>query len=268
MIIHKYNGCGNNFIVLDYEEETDYSQFAEKWCGKDQFDTDGLIAVKTQPLEMIYYNKDGSRAPMCGNGIRCFARYVWEKNIVKSSQFDVQTLAGTISIEILEQEPFYCVAQMGTPDYSIKRLAVAQTNSDSIVDQTLIIDEEEVQLTCLFMGTIHTVVFVEDAQAQLKKDLGEKICHHPMFKEKTNVNFVQLISETEMFVRTYERGVGWTLACGTGCCAAYVVAKDHGYLSKDEVTVYLEQGALVITGDQQIQMMGPAVVEWSKELEG
>lgn len=265
MIIHKYNGCGNSFIVMDYKEGIDYSRFAAKWCGSDHFDTDGLIAVKTQPLEMIYYNKDGSRAPMCGNGIRCFACYVWEQDIVKTLRFDVQTLAGTIPIEILEQEPFYCVAQMGRPDYTTKNLGVAQ--SDLVIDQTVMIDEEAIQITSLFMGTIHTVVFVDSAQAELKKDLGEKLCHHPMFKEKTNVNFVQVVNETEIIVRTYERGVGWTLACGTGCCAAYVVAKDHGYLPKNKVIVHLEQGKLVITGDQQIQMMGPAIREWSKELE-
>ena len=117
------------------------------------------------------------------------------------------------------------------------------------------------------MGTIHTVVFVEDALAELTRDVGEQICHHPLFKEKTNVNFVQVLNNEELIVRTYERGVGWTLACGTGCCAAYVVAKDHGYLSEPKATVHLELGDLIISGEKQIKMKGPAVREWSREWE-
>ncbi len=263
MILHKYNGCGNDFILMDYEEGIDYHQLASKWCGQDRFDTDGLIVVREQPLTMLYFNKDGSQAPMCGNGIRCFARHVWDKAMVETSPFDVHTLAGVISIEILTEEPFYCSAQMGQPDYSTEKLAINQT--EPIVDQIVRIGQVDVQLTSLFMGTIHTVVFVEDAKAQQMKALGEQICHHPLFSEKTNVNFVQRVNEQELIVRTYERGVGWTLACGTGCCAAYVVARDHGYLASAKAMIHLEQGELMITGETQIQMTGPAVHEWSQK---
>lgn len=265
MMIYKYNGCGNDFILLDYDGVTDYSQLAIQLCGKENFDTDGLIAVKTEPLEMIYYNKDGSRAPMCGNGIRCFSRYVRDQGIIQASQFDVHTLAGIIKVEILNQDPFYCEATIGSPDYSTDKLAVEQ--EEPIIDQELMIHQKGIKITSLFMGTIHTIVFVEDALAELTRDVGEQICDHPLFKEKTNVNFVQILNNEELIVRTYERGVGWTLACGTGCCAAYVVAKDHGYVSEPKATVHLELGDLIISGEKQIKMKGPAVREWSREWE-
>ncbi len=265
MQIYKYNGCGNDFILLDYDETIDYSHLAQSLCAPTAYDTDGLIAVKTEPLEMIYYNKDGSRAPMCGNGIRCFANYVSDQQLLEAPQFAVKTLAGMIHVTIHSREPFYCTVDMGAPDYQPEEVGVAQ--STPIIKQALMIDERKVELTSLFMGTIHTVVFVEDALAELTKETGEKICHHPLFKEKTNVNFVQSVNEEELIVRTYERGVGWTLACGTGCCAAYVVARDQGYLSGLQATIHLEQGDLLISGDETITMAGPASYEWHKNLE-
>ncbi|OTP11292.1 diaminopimelate epimerase [Enterococcus sp. 10A9_DIV0425] len=262
MELHKYNGCGNDFILVDYDEATNYSQLAKKLCAVDFFDTDGLIAVKTNPLEMIYYNKDGSQAPMCGNGIRCFARYVKDQQLIEELDFQVKTLAGAIDVTIVMQEPFYCRVRMGEPDYTPSKLAVEQARP--IIQQKIWIEDRLLEITSVFMGTIHTVVFVEDAVAELTQMTGEKLCHHPLFKEQTNVNFVQQVNDSELIVRTYERGVGWTLACGTGCCAAYVVAKDHGYLSKENATVHLEQGDLIISGEKTITMAGPASYEWQK----
>ena len=237
MILHKYNGCGNDFILLDYAEDTDYSQLAASLCTKEKYDTDGLIAVKIDPLEMIYYNKDGSRAPMCGNGIRCFARYVNDQNMMNEQEFNVETLAGTRKITVLDPSPFYCSVDMGVPDDSPEKIKANQTHP--IKNQEIEINGEKVTITSLFLGTIHTVVFVENAREEVWRKRGELICHHPLFKEKTNVNFVEVVNEQELIVRTYERGVGWTLACGTGYCASYVVAKETGKISADQVVVHL-----------------------------
>ncbi|WP_165038000.1 diaminopimelate epimerase [Enterococcus sp. ZJ1622] len=266
MNIHKYNGCGNDFLLLDHIEHTDYSELARRLCAKESFDTDGLIAVKTDPLEMVYFNKDGSRAPMCGNGIRCFARYVRDQKLIEAQEFMIETLAGARQIHILDQDPFYCEVEMGRPDYSPEKLAVDQLYP--IRNQMLQLGDETRKVTSLFMGTIHTVVFVENADAELSKKTGERICHHPLFKERTNVNFVEVVNEHELIVRTYERGVGWTLACGTDCCAAYVAAKENGYISEQEVTVHLAKGDLVISGEESIRMAGPAIHEWTKPMEG
>lgn len=261
MSTYKYNGCGNTFVIRDFEDGMNYAEEAAVLCSSEQFDTDGLIVVKKAPLEMLLFNRDGSQAPMCGNGIRCFAKYVLDKGLTAENQFAVQTLAGEMTVDILQYEPFYCEVNIGRPDYSNE--AFGATDDASYVNRTISIDGKEVTFTSLFMGTVHTVVVVEDATAMLKSDLGEKLCHHPLFAQQTNVNFVQVLTQEELIVRTFERGVGWTLACGTGCSASFVVARDAG-LVRDRVTVHLEKGALTISGTEDVYMNGPAVFEYQK----
>lgn len=263
MNVSVYNGCGNNFVVVDYQAETDYSQLAQELCQDERFNTDGLIAVKQDVLEMVFFNRDGSRAPMCGNGIRCFAKYVWEKKIVSELTFPVLTLAGSLVVKITNLSPFICEVEMGAANYHNHLLEAA--DNESFIKRQVELSSGPVMLTSLFLGTIHTVVFVDDAISELTLNRGEELCQHPLFKAQTNVNFVQIVSPTELIVRTFERGVGWTLACGTGCCAAFVVARDQGYLAPDtEIRVYLETGVLQIRGAHEVTMTGPAVFE--KEL--
>lgn len=259
MKVRKYNGCGNDFVVIDDEPGMDYAALAQKLCQDPRFDTDGLIGVKQEPLEMIFYNRDGSRAPMCGNGIRCFAKYVYEAGIVTEKVFPVETLAGTLTVTITQEMPFDCRVQMGQAYYD--NHLISANDEESFQQRTIELSTGPVEITSLFIGTIHTVVFVEDALAEIGLTRGSEICHHPLFKEQTNVNFVQVINQQELLVRTFERGVGWTLACGTGCCAAYVVARDLGKVTSKTVLVHLEQGQLEISGETEIVMAGPAVFE-------
>ncbi|MBM6615882.1 diaminopimelate epimerase [Desemzia sp. RIT804] len=261
MSVYKYNGCGNTFVITDFKNGKDYSMEAISLCSSEQFDTDGLIVVKQNPLEMLLFNRDGSEAPMCGNGIRCFAKYVLDKGLTTEERFPVQTLAGEMNVDILQNEPFYCEVNIGRPDYSNHAFDAA--DDATYINRTISIDGEDVTFTSLFMGTVHTVVFVEDAVAMLETDLGEKLCQHPLFAHQTNVNFVQVLNREEIIVRTFERGVGWTLACGTGCSASFVVARDAG-LVEDSVKVHLEQGTLTISGTEDIFMNGPAVFEYKK----
>lgn len=260
MKVRKYNGCGNDFVIIDHVPGTDYGDLARSLCQDVEFQTDGLIAVKQAPLEMLFYNQDGSRAPMCGNGIRCFAKYVFEAGMVTTTTFPVKTLAGTLTVTITCEAPFECRVAMGRPQYDHQ--LIGASDELSYQQRTIELSTGAVEITSLFMGTIHTVVFVEDAVAEIALTRGAEICHHPLFKEQTNVNFVQ-VKEQELIVRTFERGVGWTLACGTGCCASYVVARDLGLVSGATV-VQLEQGQLLIAGDAEITMTGPA--EFEKEV--
>lgn len=262
MSTYKYNGCGNTFVIKDFEDGVNYSNEAVALCSPPQFDTDGLIVVKQEPLEMLLFNRDGSQAPMCGNGIRCFAKYVLDQGLSTESRFPVQTLAGEMTVAVLQNKPFYCEVNIGRPDYTNKALGAA--DDASYVNRTISIDGEEVTFTSVFMGTVHTVVFVEDAVAMLESNLGEKICRHPLFTYQTNVNFVQILNPKEMIVRTFERGVGWTSACGTGCSASFVVARDAG-LVDEQVEVHLEKGTLTISGTDEIYMKGPAVFEYKTE---
>lgn len=262
MSIYKYNGCGNTFAITDFEDGIDYSNEAVTLCNAQQVGADGLIVVKQEPLEMLLFNRDGTQAPMCGNGLRCFAKYALDQGLSTENQFSVQTLAGRMNVEILQHNPFYCKVNIGRPDYTNQSFGAADTAS--YINRTISIDGEEVTFTSLFMGTVHTVVFVDDAAAMLESDLGNKLCHHPLFTHQTNVNFVQVLNPEEIIVRTFERGVGWTLACGTGCSASFVVARDAGLIG-DTVEVKLEQGTLSISGTEEIYMEGPAVFEYKLE---
>ncbi|GAA0368218.1 diaminopimelate epimerase [Alkalibacterium iburiense] len=258
MYASKYNGCGNDFMIVDYKEDVNYSDLAIQLCHEAEQDTDGLIVVKNNPLEMLLFNKDGSQAPMCGNGIRCFTKYVRDEKLTHHTTIPVQTLAGEMTIDILSTDPFECKVNIGKADYRNDRFNAADHRS--YINRTVEIDGKPVTFTSLFMGTVHTVVFVEDAKAMVKSDLGKKLCQHPLFKEQTNVNFVQVVNRKELIVRTFERGVGWTLACGTGCSASFVVARDSD-LVDTRVHVHLEKGSLKIEGSDDIFMSGPAVFE-------
>ncbi|WP_460017003.1 diaminopimelate epimerase [Lactovum odontotermitis] len=267
MNIRKYNGCGNDFVILPFYEALDYSQLAQQLCNR--FDTDGLIAVKEtlseESLEMIFYNRDGSRAPMCGNGIRCFAQYVRDLGIISAQtvKFPVKTLAGVMKVEILHEAPCLVRVDMGTAriaDGSTK-MAVKDSGHHRLDIAGLTVD-----IYTLFMGTIHTVVFVDNAADMLNSGLGEQICNYPLFLEKTNVNFVQLIDRENLSVRTFERGVGWTLACGTGCCASAVIAQKL-QLADNTLHVHLDRGELLIENrENEIFMTGSSEFEFESEV--
>lgn len=260
MKFFKMHGCGNDFVVIDYQENVDYAQLAIKLCNrKTGIGADGLIAVKQGHLEMIFYNQDGSRASMCGNGIRCFARYVYENKYVNSLKFDVLTLAGTMKIEIKNLNPFTCRVDMGLPIFTNQMINV----SDCLNSFGRIVEVDGYNLTLysFYMGTVHTVVFVDSLESQCLS-IAEKICKHKIFKKQTNVNFVHIINDKTIEMRTFERGVGWTLACGTGACASVVCANKLGLVA-NECRVLLELGHLdIIVNKKGILMDGPAEISF------
>lgn len=264
MEFYKMHGCGNDFIVIEYDKRVDYSKLAVLLCDRKLgIGADGLIIVKKKPLEMIFYNQDGSRASMCGNGIRCFARYVFMKQLVKKSTFDVLTLAGIMRIKITSEEPFSCMVEMGRPLYNNQMIHV-NDNVDSF-GRILTIKDYHLTIYSFYMGTIHTVIFVEDLRSDVLK-MAKSICENSLFKAKTNVNFVHVIDNNTIELKTYERGVGWTLACGTGACASVVAAHRLG-LTTGEVLVKLVMGELKIRVDRRenVFMEGPASISFIGE---
>lgn len=253
MKFSKYHGLGNDFIIIDYQENMDYSALAKQICHRHYgLGADGVIVCKIDPLEMLFYNQDGSRGTMCGNGMRCFAKYLVDEKLINQPRFSVQTLAGNIEVMINEAD---ISVNMGKPNFSSQDLKI-KTNLDVFLKQELL----GVQVSSVFIGTIHTVVFVDDLDGVVNSDLGYQICHHEIFADQTNVNFVEVVDYQNFKVRTYERGVGWTLACGTGACASFII----GRLEKkcqDKVFINFENGYLQIqmTTDGHILMHGPAV---------
>lgn len=250
--------------MMTYDASADYAGLAQQLCNDPAFDTDGLIAVKTEPLEMIYYNRDGSRAKMCGNGIRCFAKYALDHGLTTEKHFAVETLAGTMVIDVDSLEPFHCSVNMGAPVYSNELMGLPA--DIDMKSYPLTLSDKTLNVSSVFMGTVHTLVFVDDALAELTQNHGYEICHHDLFADQTNVNFVQVVNDHEIIVRTFERGVGWTLACGTGCCASYVIARDQKKINAGPTAVHLQLGDLLIQGTNEIIMAGPVAFEFEKEV--
>ncbi len=254
----KYHGAGNDFIMLDYERFAaldDPIDFIVKVCDRHTgIGADGLIAVKKDPLEMVYYNQDGSRAPMCGNGIRCFARYCYDHGFDLPDPFPVQTLAGEKVISILNPDPFQVRVDMDTPLWDPALIGTDQ----KIWAYPLEIDGKTYTLYSFFMSTVHTVIFCDDALGDIE-EVGRKICHHPLFKEQTNVNFVTVVDDTHLQVQTYERGCGVTLACGTGVCASAYTAHALNK-TKEKMSVELKKAGLEIeiAENDHVFMTGPA----------
>ena len=296
----KYHGCGNSFVIVREKDVAgkDFSQLAEKMCCEQTgIGADGLIVVRTEPeLEMIFYNRDGSRAPMCGNGIRCFAKFCYDEGICTDRQFPVVTLAGRMIVEVVDTEPFMARINMGKPimdpaacgiegesEPFLKRRLKLNAGSKAAGDKTTgskaAPDESmdasacggtktdacgkvpaEVEVSSIFMGTIHTVLWTKSLDKLDLETVGRTIAHHPKYTEQTNVNMVQQVDRSTLKMRTYERGVGMTLACGTGACASAVIGILEDRCDKD-IDVLLPEGTLHITQSSsgEIFMTGPAV---------
>jgi len=262
----KYHGCGNDFILVRKKdiESADYAGIAVEVCHRHTgLGADGFIIVgegpeKDIPVEMIFYNSDGSLAPMCGNGIRCFAHYCHDEGIVTEDIYSVKTGAGTMIVGVQSRDPFKVEIDMGKPDFDTKASAI-DTDLPEFLAQKVQVDEWTVPLSTFFMGTIHTVVWNEDIPVFDKEAFGAKLSNHPIFKEKTNVNMVKVIDRNTISLMTYERGAGMTLACGTGACASVVCGIKEGRLN-DRVKVILPLGELIVTRkeDGNIFMQGPS----------
>lgn len=249
----KYQGAGNDFIIVNEKDLIekgipDYNQFASEVCCRHfGIGADGLLILKyvaNMPF-MFYYNSDGSQAPMCGNGIRCFSFYLKNNNVEQEDTFTVKTLSGDLKIETkTENETFFAKVNMGEPVFDVKKLI--NIEKERFMREKIIIDEKEIEISYIFMGTDHSVIFVNDFSDYDIDDLGSKIENYTeIFPKKVNVNFVKVHDRSNIEVITWERGAGRTLACGTGATASAVFARIYGYV-EDRINVTVPGGKLVI----------------------
>lgn len=262
----KYHGCGNDFIIVEEKQIIDqpYNDLAKVLCHRNTgIGADGLIIVRKRddkqiPLEMIIYNSDGSLAPMCGNGIRCFAHYCNDNGIITADVYSIMTGAGVMVAGIKDHEPFKVEIDMGKPDFDPKASSINTEESD-FLDQTLDLNGKKINLSTFFMGTVHTIIWNEDINAEDKENFGKTLSEHPVFGAKTNVNMVKVIDRDNIELMTYERGAGLTAACGTGACASVVLGILENRLN-EKVNVILPYGTLVITKkeDGAVFMEGPS----------
>ena len=260
----KYEGTGNDFIIFEMSEleGLQYSLLAQKVCDRRfGIGADGMIVVSPSTvasIQMIFYNADGSLATMCGNGIRCFAKYVYDHQLVDTKVFTVETLAGIFNVEIIENEEAtsqVCV-NMGRPNYFDSSVPTLESG-ESFINQVIEIDQVPYTVSSLFMGTIHTVLFVEEIDEFEVVRLGSAIENHPLYPMKTNVNFCKIIDSNHLDVVTWEKGVGMTLACGTGSVACAFLSQKL-YNCEKKIVVQVKGGELVmeLVGDE-MYMTGP-----------
>ncbi|HRT68840.1 MAG TPA: diaminopimelate epimerase [Bacilli bacterium] len=259
----KYHGCGNDFIVGMYDKNIDYAKFSQKVCNRNTgIGADGLLIAKVdenKEIEMMFYNADGSRAPMCGNGIRCFAYFCLREKLVDSNEFKINTLSGKMGIRVLSREPFVGEINLGKPNFSSKALGI-NTSKETFLNEVIMINGWKIKVDAVYMATHHLVVIVDNLKEVINSDLGEKLSKHKIFTKGINVNFVQIINTKEIIMKTYERGVGWTLACGTGAAASFVILNQKG-LCDNKIEVKLELGKIKLSYNEnkEILMEGPAV---------
>jgi diaminopimelate epimerase len=265
MQLTKMHGLGNDFLIYNpRQQDEDMNELAKQVCARRLgAGADGLMVVLPSDkcdIRMRIINSDGSEAEMCGNGIRCFAKYVYEKGIVKNEEMTVETLAGTIRPKlIIENEQVAMVAvDMGKPILQPKQIPII-TDEDIVLNKPIMVNGETYHIACANTGVPHTMVFVDKIDEAVVETIGPIIEKLDMFPKNTNVNFVEVIDKDNIAVSTWERGAGKTLACGTGCCAAGVVCYLNGYTNR-KVSVKLTTGVLDVEykQDETVMMTGPA----------
>lgn len=249
------HGLGNDFVMLhpnDIPEGADLQKLAALLCHR-QFGigADGLITIGTPSdpsqfdTKFVYLNSDGSWAEMCGNGIRCFALYAKEKGFIQSDEFTAETLAGPISPKINTDGTV--TVNMGAPILTPAQIPFKDSLGKSIIEnETMTVLDTPVKLSAVSMGNPHCLIFNDDQTTQLPPDVyGPAIETSPVFPNKTNVEFIDIIDEHTVNVVVWERGCGFTLACGTGACAVAVAGIRLNKV-KSPVTVQLPGGNLTI----------------------
>jgi len=267
----KYHGLGNDFILINDINwkipEDKKKELAAKLC-KAHFSigADGLTFVcsaNKADIKMRIFNTDGTEAEMCGNGIRCFSKYVYEHDIVKKKEIRIETLKDVLiaKLKIADNEVKSVEIDMGPPILDCEEIPVILNDDvDKCVNEPLVVLDKIFNCTAVSMGNPHAVIFVDEQLNDIELiKYGGVVESHKSFPKKTNVEFVKVISENEASIRVFERGVGITNACGTGTCASVVAGALLGKFKKNKpVTVHNDGGDLIITyTGKTVLMEGP-----------
>ncbi len=259
----KMQGIGNDFIIMEHDELNGMSEkeLAVKLCDRHfGIGADGLILVcdsTAQDVRMEIINSDGSEAQMCGNGIRCFTKYVFERGIVKKKKMNIETLAGVIISEVFldnEGKVNKVRADMGAP--VLEREKIPVRGSGTFINQRLPILGKIFYISAVNTGVPHAVIFIDDIDNFDVTAYGQAIEKNENFPAGTNADFVKAIGKDELKMKTWERGAGLTLACGSGACAAAYISYIIG-LTNNRVNVNLPGGKLFIEIEDNICMTGP-----------
>jgi diaminopimelate epimerase len=271
----KMQGIGNDYVYVNCFQETveNPGETAKKVSDRHfGIGSDGLILIKPSDkadFEMDMYNSDGSQGAMCGNGIRCVAKYVYDYGLTDKTSISIDTKSGIKYLELTVEDGKAKLVKvnMGSPELIAKRIPVV-SEKEKVIDEPLVIDGKEYRITAVSMGNPHAVTYMEDVAGLDIVKTGPKFEHHAWFPDRVNTEFVKVIDDHTVEMRVWERGAGETLACGTGACAVAVASILNGY-TKDEVTVKLLGGDLKIFWDRKenlVYMTGPATVVFDGEI--
>ncbi|CAH0121601.1 Diaminopimelate epimerase [Paenibacillus sp. CECT 9249] len=276
----KMHGLGNSYIYINgFEEALDEGSLSPLAMRVSNVNTgigsDGMIVIgpsEVADFRMRIFNIDGSEGKNCGNGLRCVAKYVFERKMTERTRFTIETLGGNVEVKIDADDACrvrQVTVDMGAPRLLKGDLPMLGDPEQPAIDEAIAVNGRQYRITAVSMGNPHAVLFVPDAEAAPVAEIGPQIEHAPLFPERTNVEFIQVVNRREIIFRVWERGSGITQACGTGACAAVVAGVLNGELDRGKpVTVHLLGGDLEIIweNDGRVFMKGPAEIVTDGEL--
>ncbi|MDY5717330.1 MAG: diaminopimelate epimerase [Selenomonas sp.] len=271
----KWQGCGNDFVLLECQDgaRDDFADLAVKLCDRHYgIGADGILVVqpsKVADFRMRIINTDGSEAEMCGNGIRCFSRYLYDFGLTKKTKFTVETGAGVLVPELTVEAGKVTTIRvdMGEPHLLGQEIPVLGYDDKKVINEPIEVAGRIYQMTGVSMGNPHCVIFVDDAEKFPIAKLGTKFEHHALFPRKTNTEFVQVIDRSHVRMRVWERGAAITLGCGTGSCATVVAGILNDKLDR-KVEVKLDGGKVTVewAENNHVFLSGPAELVFAGEI--
>ena len=277
----KMQGLGNDYVYVNcFKEKIDNPSEVAKFVSDRHFGigSDGLIMInpsKVADFEMEMYNADGSRGEMCGNGIRCVAKYVYDYGLTDKTHISVETLGGIkyLNLTVKDGKVALVRVDMGEPELDPEKIPIIMKGysdeTDRVLNAQIKVDGKEYHMTGVSMGNPHDVVYIDDVQGLDIEKIGPKFENHERFPQRINTEFSKVIDRKTVEMRVWERGSGETLACGTGACAVAVASILNGYTER-EVEIRLLGGNLQIEWneeDNHVYMTGPATVVFDGEIE-
>ena len=263
----KMQGLGNDYVYVNCLDQTvEHPSSLAKMVSDRHFGigSDGLILIRPSVCAdffMEMFNADGTRSEMCGNGIRCVGKYVFDHGLTDKTEITVNTLAGIkrLSLHVEEGKVWSVTVDMGEPQLEAELIPVRASHSP-VVTEPIEVAGKRFEMTCVSMGNPHAVMFVDDTARVPIEQIGPAFESHPQFPKRVNAEFIQVMNRSEVNMRVWERGTGETLACGTGACASTVACILNG-LTDDEITLHLLGGDLRVKWDRatnHVSMTGPA----------
>ena len=272
----KMHGCGNDYVYINgFTNKIENPNKLSEIVSNRNFGigSDGLIVINPSDVadfKMSMYNADGSEGKMCGNGIRCVAKYVYDNKMTDKTTITVETLSGikTLVLNVEDEKVKTVRVNMGTPILKSKDVPVV-SDKEQVIDEPIKVNDKEYRITCVSMGNPHAVTFIDDTDSLEIEKIGPLFENNEIFPDRVNTEFIQVVDRNNIKMRVWERGSGETLACGTGACASVVACVLNG-LTENKVTVSLLGRDLFIEYNQEenvVYMTGPATISFTGNIE-